>query len=221
MNKSVAAKNPRADLLDAAQRLLLARSYGSVGVAEICAEAGVRKGSLYYFFPGKEALVQAMLARLYASFEQEVLVPSLSTPGTLAQRLDALVEHLYAFQADRLHQYGVLPGCPFGNLAVEMATGNGAMRCAVAEHLSGLQTHFRLALEAARKRGELAPDVEPDMLAQQWLALMEGILVLAKSEQDPEVIRRLAPALYALLLGKHDHRSGYDTSPRTEESRYE
>jgi len=36
-------------------------------------------------------------------------------------------------------------------------------------------------------------------LAERWLALMEGILVMAKVDQDPATILRLGPALHALI----------------------
>src|ERR1700681_3835681 len=44
-----------------AARLFLARSYQSVGVNEICAEARVQKGSFYHFFPSKGDLVIAVI----------------------------------------------------------------------------------------------------------------------------------------------------------------
>jgi hypothetical protein len=36
-------------------------------------------------------------------------------------------------------------------------------------------------------------------LAERWLALMEGILVMAKVDQDPATILRPGPALHVLI----------------------
>jgi len=43
-------------ILLAARELIHARSYAEVGVAAICDQAQVKKGSFYHFFPSKQAL---------------------------------------------------------------------------------------------------------------------------------------------------------------------
>ena len=48
-------------LLEAAIDLVWSRSYGAVTVDDICAAAGVKKGSFYYFFKSKDELVAAAL----------------------------------------------------------------------------------------------------------------------------------------------------------------
>ncbi|WP_019594917.1 TetR/AcrR family transcriptional regulator [Thioalkalivibrio sp. ALM2T] len=190
----------REALLQAARDLIVTRSYTSVGIAEICAQAGVRKGSLYHFFPGKEALTLAMLDALYADFEREVLIPGLSGANGLRARIDAFVHAIHAFEARMQTESGQLPGCPFGNLAVEMGTHNPALRHAIRKHLDAVTAHFRTVLDAAVQNGELPPETDTGAAAEQWLALMEGILVMAKADQDPATILRLGPALGALLL---------------------
>ena len=190
----------RQALMQAARQLIVTRSYESVGIAEICEHAGVRKGSLYHFFPGKEALTLAMLDMLYADFEREVLVPSLSGGTDLRQRVDAFVRAIHAFESRVQQESGQLPGCPFGNLAVEMGTHSPTLRRAMRRHLDAVTGHFRTALEQAVQSGELPARTHTRGAAEQWLALMEGILVMAKTDQDPDTILRLGPALRALLL---------------------
>ncbi|MEW1590357.1 helix-turn-helix domain-containing protein, partial [Micromonospora vinacea] len=53
MGRTSDAKNK---ILDAAATLIEQRGYTALGVAEICAAAGVPKGSFYYFFESKQAL---------------------------------------------------------------------------------------------------------------------------------------------------------------------
>ncbi|WP_017941901.1 MULTISPECIES: TetR/AcrR family transcriptional regulator [unclassified Thioalkalivibrio] len=189
----------REDLLKAARELIVGRSYGAVGIAEICARAGVRKGSLYHFFPGKEALTLAMLDALYADFEREVLIPGLAGADGLHARIEAFVRAIHAFEARIQAESGQLPGCPFGNLAVEMGTHHPTLRQAIRGHLDAVTAHFRSVLDEAVQDGELPPHTDTDALAEQWLALMEGILVMAKADQDPATILRLGPALGAVL----------------------
>src|SRR6185503_7896189 len=53
-------------LLDATIKLVWRNSYGAVSVEDICQEAGVKKGSFYHFFPGKNELVAASFRKIWA-----------------------------------------------------------------------------------------------------------------------------------------------------------
>lgn len=57
--------NSQQRLLTAASELLWEKSYHSVTVDEVCARAGVMKGSLYHFFDSKSALALAALQHLW------------------------------------------------------------------------------------------------------------------------------------------------------------
>jgi len=50
-------------------------------------------------------------------------------------------------------------------------------------------------------------------LAERWLALMEGILVMTKVDQDPATILRLGPALH-VLIGVSGPHADSDEQPR-------
>lgn len=74
-------------LFDAALRLVGERGAASVTVDEIAAEAGVAKGTVYYNFASKDALVDALLrhgvdllaARLRAAEEEDATTSALSS----------------------------------------------------------------------------------------------------------------------------------------------
>lgn len=58
---------PKYDLiLDALQRLLEDRSLQTISVSEIAQAAGIGKGSIYYYFPSKDAILEALVERNYA-----------------------------------------------------------------------------------------------------------------------------------------------------------
>ena len=47
-------------------------------------------------------------------------------------------------------------------------------------------------------------------MAERWLALMEGILVMTKVDQDPATILRLGPALHVLIGVSGPHTTSED-----------
>ena len=52
-------------ILDALQELLDDRDIQSVSVSEIAQKAGIGKGSIYYYFPSKDAILDALIAVSY------------------------------------------------------------------------------------------------------------------------------------------------------------
>lgn len=53
-------------ILDALQQLLEEKSIQHISVSEIAVKAGIGKGSIYYYFPSKDAIVDALVERSYA-----------------------------------------------------------------------------------------------------------------------------------------------------------
>ena len=52
-------------ILDALQQLLEEKSIQNISVSEIASQAGMGKGSIYYYFPSKDAIVDALIKRSY------------------------------------------------------------------------------------------------------------------------------------------------------------
>lgn len=52
-------------ILDALQTLLENKNMQSISVSEIAQTAGIGKGSIYYYFPSKEAILEALIMRNY------------------------------------------------------------------------------------------------------------------------------------------------------------
>ena len=67
-------------ILDALQRLLLEHSVQTISVSDIAQAAGIGKGSIYYYFPSKEAIVEALVQRNYEA--------PLKTAQSLSARAD-------------------------------------------------------------------------------------------------------------------------------------
>jgi AcrR family transcriptional regulator len=91
-----------ADLLRAAASLFAEKGYDAVTMTEVAARAGAPIGSLYQFFPSKEALADAVLDRF-----GERLVDALNgieeraTTLTIPELVDALLDYKAGFQEER------------------------------------------------------------------------------------------------------------------------
>lgn len=65
-------------ILDALQALLENKNIENVSIREIAQTAGIGKGSIYYYFPSKDAILEALIERSYKG--------SLSTAKSLAKQ---------------------------------------------------------------------------------------------------------------------------------------
>jgi AcrR family transcriptional regulator len=85
----------RADLISAARKLFVGKSYAETGTPEIVAAAGVTRGALYHHFADKQALFAAVVEQEAAAVAQEI---ERASPPSLLPR-DALIAGSDAYLA--------------------------------------------------------------------------------------------------------------------------
>jgi AcrR family transcriptional regulator len=105
-----AAKEPKrergkqrvAALLDAGAELFAEKGYEATSMTEIASRAGAAIGSLYQFFPSKEALAEALFDRFAERWAASFARVEELAPGSSARELaDLLVDHKLKQRTDR------------------------------------------------------------------------------------------------------------------------
>jgi TetR/AcrR family transcriptional regulator len=81
------------DILDVATRLFAERGFEGASMSDVAERADMGKASLFYHFATKDALYEAVLDRVVASFQQP-LEAIYATEGSITERLDALTDTL-------------------------------------------------------------------------------------------------------------------------------
>ncbi|MEO5329399.1 MAG: TetR/AcrR family transcriptional regulator [Magnetococcus sp. THC-1_WYH] len=178
----------RERLLASAKILIHSRGYADVGVQELCSHAGIKKGSFYHFFPSKQALTLAALDAMMGEIKQRVFVPAFSKEVPPLERIRRFFRLSHVMQRDAKLEIGCVLGCPFGNLALELGTREEEIRTAIEGLFARVIATFRDTLEEAIAIGDLPPEIDTDATAQALLAFAEGILMLAKNRNDPDVL---------------------------------
>jgi len=192
------ADDTRQRLLDAAQDLIYASSYHDVGVQQICDHAGVKKGSFYHFFPSKRDLALAALDQTHASIQDTLLDEAFARDLPPLARIERFFDSLYDFHKQIKANTGHVLGCPFGNIGCEMSSRDEALRSKVDNLLSACEEPFATALNEAVANGEL-PAIDTAASAGALFAYTEGIVLYAKTRNDPELIRELGKRALRLL----------------------
>jgi TetR/AcrR family transcriptional repressor of nem operon len=172
-----------------------------VSIDDVCRAAGVHKGSLYHFFPSKEALAAAVLERNWTMM-QAVLEEAFASDVPPLARVDRFVDAFSRMLTLMREKMGTTPGCPLGGLAGELAGHGDAPREHVARILHAWARYFAEAVSEAKGRGEVPPEVEPTVAADRLLAHLQGLAFLAKVHDDPTLVLRARSELPMLLQAR-------------------
>jgi TetR/AcrR family transcriptional regulator, transcriptional repressor for nem operon len=194
-----AEPDTRSRILSTAREMFHGRSYADVGIQEICDGARVQKGSFYHFFPSKRDLALAVIDDMADDWAHGFVAEAFDQNLPPVERLDYIIDAAYYWQKAAKDIEGRMPGCLFGNLALEVSTRDDVMRAKLNAVFDRARDKFRLTLDQAVAAGAMAP-MNTEDTATTMLAFLEGIILLAKSRNDPDVILRLGPAIKTLRI---------------------
>lgn len=85
------------DLLNIAYRMFIEKGYENTNVDDIIIEAGIAKGTYYYYFESKEATLEAVIEMMIEKAEN-IAKAALMNPVPIPQKLASVV---YAFQPNK------------------------------------------------------------------------------------------------------------------------
>ncbi len=188
----------REQLIQAAADLWHGRSYTGVGVSEICAAAGVQKGSFYHFFSSKQDLALAVIDERWGELGPGGLGPLMAGDLPPLERIRTFIERGLQEQYALKESTGVAPGCTFGNLAVEMSSVDPVLRARLQDVFAEWAGFFQVALDDAVAAGDIPP-TDTDRAARAILAYIEGLAVMVKAAQDPAVVADLTSLTLRLV----------------------
>lgn len=195
----LAETDTRSRILATARELFHRRSYADVGIKQICDSARVQKGSFYYFFASKRDLALAVIDDMADDWAHGFVAEAFDPGLPPLERLDYMVDAAYYWQKAAKDVEGRVRGCLFGNLALEVSTREEVLRAKLMAVFNKTKERFRQTLEEAVAAGALAP-LDTGRTAAAMLAYLEGIILLAKAQNDPDVILALGPAMKTLRI---------------------
>jgi TetR/AcrR family transcriptional repressor of nem operon len=172
-------------LLNAALHVVRAKGYAASTVDDICAEAGVTKGSFFHHFKSKDDLALSAAAYWGDTTEGFFAAAPYHQSKDPLERLLGYVD----FRAEIL--LGDLPDytCLLGTLVQETYATHPDIRAACDK---GMSTHIAIItrdVEAAKRL--YAPDAlwSAESVGYFIQSVLQGAFIFAKAKQGPEVVR--------------------------------
>jgi AcrR family transcriptional regulator len=150
----------RAHLLDAAGKVFARLGYDHASMEDIAFEAGIGKPTLYRYYPGKEALFQAVFARTLDELEQR-LDAALAEGGPLEARLGRfLAELLPTFRTQVVSMRDLSEG------------GETSKRRVFRQRRGAIEGRIAGIIETARELGEVPAETRPAIAARFMIGLV-------------------------------------------------
>ncbi|NQZ54424.1 MAG: TetR/AcrR family transcriptional regulator [Piscirickettsiaceae bacterium] len=196
--------NTKEKILQSANDLIWQSSYGAVSVDDICATAGVKKGSFYYYFSSKAELAITVMEESFINHESAM--KSLFSPDTPPLvSFESLVTFIYDKQKEAFNKYGHVCGCPIASLGSEMA-GNEEIIQKKAEEICSRQGAFLKAPIQKMMALKLLPqDTDIDALSSQITTVILGQLMLARIQNNLTNLKQnLRTSLFQTLNIDHE-----------------
>jgi TetR/AcrR family transcriptional repressor of nem operon len=178
------AKDARARLLASGRTLMLTRGFTRTSVDEICAEAGLTKGSFFHHFRTKDEFGEAVLDHHWESTQAVLESAPFAELADPLERLHGYLDLFVALAADE----SVVKSCLFGNLSQELAPTHPGLRAACDAGFSRWAGQIASDLDEAKRLHAPRADFDSVGLAEHFIAIYEGSLVLAKAKGDAQVL---------------------------------
>jgi TetR/AcrR family transcriptional regulator, transcriptional repressor for nem operon len=171
-------RGTRERIVQAAMDLFWLKGYGSTSIADILSRSQVNSGSLYYFFPGKQDVLVAVLEAYRDGIRPMLLEPAWAGVDDPVERVFALLARyrLALIETDCTY------GCPIGSLALELHEPDPPVRELMAANFRGWVDEVEACLTEARDRFPAGTDLRA--LAELALNVMEGGVMQSRTFRD-------------------------------------
>ncbi len=183
--------------MEVAFDLIHDHSYGSVSVDQICSRARVNKGSFYYYYKSKTALVVAAYEERWRLKEPDY-ERVFALDAAPLERLSRWCEYVRSTQRERFRRYGHVCGCPYASVGGELATQDKKIQRTTQNLVERHVRYLAKAIEDARDGGD-ACVADPLKTAELVHSYVIGLLLRAKIYNDLKVLADLETGVFALV----------------------
>jgi len=171
-------KDTRARIVEAAMELFWLKGYGSTSIADILSRSQVNSGSLYYFFPGKQDVLIAVLEAYRDGIRPMLIEPAWASVDDPVERVFALLGSYRRALVETDCTYG----CPIGSLALELHEPDEPVRQLMAANFRGWVDEVEACLRSAA--GSFPEGTDLRALAELALNVMEGGVMQSRTFRD-------------------------------------
>ncbi|HTV66715.1 MAG TPA: TetR/AcrR family transcriptional regulator [Bryocella sp.] len=196
----------KAKLLAATIKVVRTKGYNATRVEDVCAEAGVTKGSFFHHFKSKDDLALAALDHWKASTTDLFANAPYHGPSDPLDRVLAYIDFRKALLAGELRDFTCFPG----TVVQEMYATSPPIRAACESSICGHAKTLEADIDAAIAEYGVAEDITASSLALHMQCVLQGAFILVKATGSATVavdsIEHLRRYILLLFRASKDRR---------------
>ena len=170
------------------------KGFAGTSMQDIMEVTGLSKGGLYGNFKTKEDIAVAAFDQAVITVWGEIKLRTKVIDNTL-DKLKAVVY----FYKERILDPPIEGGCPIQNTAIDADDGNPALREKVRHMIDLWRENIRKNLHNGMKRGEVKLEINAADFAIQFVATLEGGIMLSNLYKDVHCFDVIARQLINMI----------------------
>ncbi|CAH1228006.1 HTH-type transcriptional repressor NemR [Paenibacillus allorhizoplanae] len=191
MTKNNNNKNTSELILDTAQAIVQQYGFNGFSYSHIAEKVGIRNASIHYYFPNKEDLGEALIARYLRNFKAFVAGIDAETPNNVEK-----LRKFILLYSGPVQDYCA---CLSVMLSTDLATLSGKVQIGLTQFFSANLEWLERVLEEGRREGHVKFEGAADAQAHQFLAALQGAQLLSRSFHDVSKYDQIADGLISAL----------------------
>lgn len=168
----------REKILKVARELFNSKGFNATTISDLVAATGLQKGSLYFHFPGKDAIAREVLSEATVEFM------AFLTKALGGENPGACIDNFFSCALEKHLGTGFVGGCIFGNTALEMSDSDPEFAGAIDAVFDEWISRIEVVVAAAQKSGQIRTDISSEALANHIIATIEGGIMMSRLKKD-------------------------------------
>lgn len=159
---------------------MLLKGFNATGIDDICKTAKTTKGGFYHHFKDKEDFAVTLLEEYWKSMRQHIDSAPFHKKSDPLQRVYGWIDYF----SDLALNPELDPSCLVGNLTQEIAETSSPIRAACDAAFTDWSNAFAKDMQQAQLQYAAKERINAKELADYFIAVAEGSLLLAKAKND-------------------------------------
>ncbi|WP_242975998.1 TetR/AcrR family transcriptional regulator [Desulfosporosinus sp. FKB] len=174
----------RQEIVEATAALMHSKGYENTKLSDILEAAQIGKGQFYHYFSSKHEFGLAVIDYFFDNWNRRLLEDILGSEKDPNIKFDEMLEWVVQNHISNQAKCG----CVFGNLAIEMSEHDERFRLKIKAVFDTWVDKLKPVLAGMLKGSSQSEPEGIDKLAHGIVAMLEGGILMMKSQQDIKVL---------------------------------
>ena len=172
------------EIISIAKNIIHCKGYQATSISDILHAANIGKGQFYHYFSSKYDLGLAVMENLIEEWDHQLILNILQSSEDPKLKINKMLYWILTYHAGKEEK----SGCPIGNLTIEMSEHDETFRLKLDHFFKRWIGSIETVLEEMVKQNQLHSTVDIRKSAEAIVAMIEGGILLMKSQQDISIL---------------------------------